>query len=164
MTDDENLTIRLATTDDMKEVMELAVNACKENAFLNASAALLAMEIWPALQQDHGLCAVIGPDGGEIQGLVLLRTGHMWYSETPVLEEKAVFIHPKYRSAKGGRAHKLVEFSKRTADKLGMPLIMGVLSHTRTAGKTRLYTRMFGEPAGAFFLYNARAEPGHEVH
>lgn len=163
-TKDENLEIRLATPADMDEVMKLAITACEENGFLNASAELLAREIWPALAQDHGLCPVIGPAGSnEIQGLVLLRLGKMWYSTQDVIEEKAVFIYPQFRSARGGRARKLVEYSKYVADTLGIPLIMGILSHTRTAGKVRLYERMFGAPAGAFFLYGATAAPGHSV-
>jgi hypothetical protein len=80
----------------------------------------------------------------------------MWYSDHEVLEEKAIFIHPDYRSAKGGRARRLCEFSKNTADSLGIPLIIGVLSNNRTEAKVRLYKRQFGEPSGAFFLYNAR--------
>ncbi len=163
MTDD-SLTIRLATTDDMPEVMRLAVTACEENGFLNASAALLAKEIWPALCQDHGLCPVIGPPGGAIQGLALLRVGAMWYSEQTVVEEKAIFVYPEFRAAKGGRARRLCEYSKHVADSLGIPLLIGILSNTRTEGKVRMYKRIFGEPAGAFFLYGARAVPGHEVH
>lgn len=162
MTDD-TLQIRLATTADMDEVMRLAVTACEENGFLNASAGALAKEIWPALAQDHGLCPVIGPPGGEIQGLALLRIGSMWYApETTVLEEKAIFVYSKFRSAKGGRAARLCEYTKRVADTLNLSLIIGVLSNTRTAGKVRMYTRIFGEPAGAFFLYNARTA-GHKV-
>lgn len=159
----DNLTIRLATTDDLDEVMRLAVTACEENGFLNASAELLAKEIWPALVQDHGLCPVIGPPGGAIEGLALLRIGQMWYSPQVVVEERAIFVYPQFRSAKGGRARRLCEFSKHTADRLGIPLLIGILSNTRTEGKVRMYKRIFGEPAGAFFLYGARAAPGHEV-
>jgi N-acetylglutamate synthase-like GNAT family acetyltransferase len=160
----EDLRIRLATTDDMAEVMKLAVTACQENGFLNASTELLAREIWPALAQDHGLCPVIGPPGGAIEGLALLRVGKMWYSEQTVVEEKAIFVYPQFRSAKGGRAARLCEYSKRVADQLGIPLLIGILSNTRTEGKIRMYKRIFGEPAGAFFLYGARAAPGHEVN
>ena len=156
------LEIRLAIPEDMEEVMALAVTASRENGFLDASAELLAREIWPALVQDHGLCAVIGPPGGKIEGLVLLRIGKMWYSDQNVVEEKAVFVYPEFRSAKGGRARRLCEYSKHVADSLGIPLLIGVLSNTRTAGKIKLYTRLFGEPAGAFFLYKARTV-GHEV-
>jgi hypothetical protein len=161
---DETLQIRLATTEDMAEVMRLAVTACEENGFLNASTEALAKEIWPALAMDHGLCPVIGPPSGEIQGLALLRIGSMWYApQTTVLEEKAIFVYPKYRAAKGGRAALLCEYTKKVADTLAIPLIIGVLSNTRTIAKVKMYTRIFGEPAGAFFLYGARATPGHEV-
>jgi GNAT superfamily N-acetyltransferase len=165
LTEDTQLEIRLATTDDMDEVMKLAITACKENAFLNASAAALASEIWPALAGDHGLCPVIGKPGGAIEGLALLRIGAMWYApDEVVLEEKCIFIYPEFRSAKGGRARKLVEFSKQAADQLGIPLIVGIMSNTKTEAKCRLYRRILGEPSGAFWLHGARAAPGHEVN
>lgn len=159
---DENLQIRLATTADMDEVMRLAITACKENSFIDASAEFLAREIWPALCQDHGLCPVIGRPGGEIEGLALLRIGAMWYSPKIVLEERAIFIYPQFRSAKGGRAARLCEYTKKVADTLQIPLLIGVLSGTRTAGKCKMYQRIFGEPRGMFFLYNAETT-GHTV-
>ena len=155
MSEPTDLKIRLATPEDMDELMAIAMMACEENGFLNPNPAKLAAEMWPALHQDHGLCAVIGKDGGIIEGLVLLRTGHMWYSDAQVIEEKAIFIHPDFRSAKGGRASKLCEFSKKVADTLEIPLIIGVLSNSRTSAKVRMYERQFGPPSGAFFLYGA---------
>ena len=80
----------------------------------------------------------------------------MWYSDSRILEEKAIFIHPDYRSAKGGRARRLVEFAKRCAGELDIPLLIGVLSNDRTEAKVRMYERQFGKATGAFFLYNAR--------
>lgn len=148
--------IRLATPQDLDEIMSIAMMACDENGFLNPNPAKLAAEIWPALHQDHGLCAVIGKPNGMIEGLVLLRIGNMWYSDSRVVEEKAIFIHPDFRSAKGGRASKLCEFSKKVADSLGIPLIIGVLSNHRTSAKVRMYERQFGPPSGAFFLYGAQ--------
>ena len=130
---------------------------------MDAKAENLVKEFYPALCLDHGLCAVIGAPRGSIEGLVLLRTVKFWYSSETVLEERGLFIYPQFRSAKGGRARKLVEYSKHVADQLGMPLIMGVLSNTRTEGKVKLYTRLFGPPAGAFFLYGARTT-GHVVN
>ena len=155
MTDASELKIRIATPEDMDEIMALAMSACEENGFLTPDPELLASEIWPALVRNHGICAVIGKPGGKIEGLVLLRIGNMWYSRTKVVEEKAIFIYPEFRSAKGGRAKQLCEFSKKTADSLGMPLIIGVLSNSRTKAKVRMYERQFGPPAGAFFLYGA---------
>jgi hypothetical protein len=156
LTPSEMLKIRIAGPKDLDEIMALAMSACDENGFLNPNPARLAAEIWPALHQDHGICAVIGKPGGKIEGLVLLRIGNMWYSDNLVVEEKAIFIYPEFRSAKGGRAKQLCEFSKRTADKLGIPLIIGVLSNNRTEAKVRMYERQFGKPSGAFFLYGAK--------
>lgn len=156
MTESADLMIRLASPQDLDEIMSIAMMACDENGFLNPNPAKLAAEIWPALHQDHGLCAVIGKPNGMIEGLVLLRIGNMWYSDSRVVEEKAIFIHPDFRSAKGGRASKLCEFSKKVADSLGIPLIIGVLSNHRTSAKVRMYERQFGPPSGAFFLYGAQ--------
>lgn len=152
----DELKIRVAVPDDLDEIMQIAMMACEENGFLNPNPGKLAAEIWPALHQDHGICAVIGKPGGKIEGLVLLRIGHMWYSDTTIVEEKAIFIHPDFRAAKGGRAKRLCEFSKQVADSLGIPLIIGVLSNSRTEAKVRMYERQFGAPAGAFFLYGAK--------
>jgi hypothetical protein len=147
--------VSIATPDDVDEVMALALSACEENGFVNPDPVKLLAEIWPALNRDHGMVGIIA---GEtcIEGAVLLRIGQMWYSQNPVIEEKAIFIHPDYRKAAGGRASRLCEFSKHVSDVLNIPLIIGVLSHNRTKAKIKLYERHFGDPAGAFFLHNAK--------
>jgi hypothetical protein len=142
--------------EDIDEIMVIAVQAAEENGFLEANPRKLAEEIYPALCQDHGIVGLIGRKGEAIEGIVVLRIGTMWYSDTPVVEEKAIFIHPEYRSAKGGRATRLCEFSKKVSDTLGIPLIIGVLSNNRTEAKVRMYERQFGKPSGAFFLYGAK--------
>ena len=78
MTDE--IKIRVATAEDLDEIMVIAMAACEENGFLNPNPQKLAAEIWPALHQDHGICGVIGKPGGPIEGGVLLRIGTMWYS------------------------------------------------------------------------------------
>jgi len=44
--------------------------------------------------------------------MVVLQIGKLFYSNEICLEELVLYVHPDYRNAKGGRAHKLVEFSK----------------------------------------------------
>jgi hypothetical protein len=152
----EDTGVRIGTPDDVDGMMEIALAACAENGFVDPNPQRLLAEIWPALNRDHGIVGVIGNPGERLEGAVLLRVGTMWYSDRQVLEEKAIFIAPEFRSARGGRARRLCEFSKQAADGLGLPLIIGVLSNHRTAGKVRMYRRIFGEPSGAFFLYGAR--------
>lgn len=149
-------TVRLGRPEDLDKIMELAMMGTEENAFLPPSNLKLVKAIYPALVRDHGLVGVITSDPSRIEGVVILHIGEMWYSDVEVLEEKAIFIHPEYRNARGGRASKLIEFSKKVSDELDKPLLIGVLSNHRTQGKVKMYSRHLGEPAGAFFLYHAR--------
>lgn len=155
----DELKIRLATPKDEMPLLNLALRAWEENGIKNVNPEKMVGMIRPALFLWQGLCGIIGDD--KIEGAVLLRISQLWYSDDWILEEKAIFVDPEYRSAKGGRARKLCEFSKRVADELNIPLLIGVLSNTRTEAKVRLYERQFGPPAGAFFLYNAHT--GHEI-
>lgn len=153
---DDDVIVRVGTPEDMDQIVEVAFQSLEENAFIRPNKNKLIEDLWRGLVQDHGIIGIVGRPGNIIEGAVLLRLGTMWYSDEPVVEEKAIFIRPEYRSAKGGRARKLCEFSKQVADSLGIPLIIGVLSNQRTEAKIRLYRRQFGEPAGAFFLYGAK--------
>lgn len=150
-----NLTVRIGTRADVDPMMELALQACEENGFVKVNAGKLLQDMWPALCLDKGMVGIIGEPGKQIEAAILLRLGEMWYSNQPVVEEKAIFVHPDFRAAKARRAQRLCSFSKQVADTLGIPLIIGVLSNSRTEAKVRLYEREFGSPAGTFFLYNA---------
>jgi len=156
----EDLQIRLGTPADEAAMLDLALRAWQENGINDVNPEKMLGMIRPALYLWQGLVGIIGEPNGKIEGAVLLRISQMWYSDSWMLEEKAIFVDPEFRSAKGGRARKLCEFSKKVADELNVPLIIGVLSNHRTEAKIRLYERQFGAPAGAFFLYNVQT--GHE--
>ena len=153
----EETKIRIGTPSDVHDIMELALMGSDENGFVEPDPSKMLADIWSALNLDHGLMGIIGNSGEKPEGAILLKIGTMWYSGQDVLEEKAIMIHPDYRTAKGGRARRLCEFSKQVADELNLPLIIGVLSTIRTEGKVRMYQRVFGPPSGAFFLYNAHS-------
>lgn len=151
-----NLVVRVGTPDDLDVIMALAMAGCEENGFVSPSSEKLLYEIWPALHRDKGIIGIISEPGGQAEGAILLRIGNIWYSDQQILEERAVFIHPDFRAASGGRARKLCDFAKKVSDELGLPLTIGVLSNQRTEGKVRMYRRIFGEPSGAFFLYGKK--------
>jgi hypothetical protein len=154
--------IRLGTPEDEAAMLDLALRAWEENGIKDVNPDKMLSMIRPALYLWEGLVGIVGEPGKKIEGAVLLRVSRMWYSDSLMLEEKAIFVNPEFRSAKGGRARKLCDFSKKVADELSLPLIIGVLSNNRTAAKVKLYERSFGPPAGAFFLYNVQT--GHEEH
>lgn len=159
----EDLKVWVGQPEDVDDIMELALAACVENGFVEPNPLKLLSEIWPALNRDRGIIGVVGVPGQKPQGAILLRIGNIWYSDAEILEERAVFIHPDFRSAKGGRARKLCEFGKKVSDELGIPLTIGVLSNHRTAGKIRMYERIFGKPSGAYFLYGTRTGEWREA-
>lgn len=161
--------IRLGTPRDEEPLLEMAMQAWSENGINNVNKEKMRGTIRPALYLWQGLVGLIGEKGKNIEAAIVLRTGQMWYSDDSILEEKAIFVAPEFRHGKSGNkkdsqnivghARALCEFSKRVAKEMDMPLIIGVLSNNRTKSKIRLYQHHFGEPAGAFFLYNAKT--GH---
>lgn len=148
--------VRTGTVADVDGVMNLALLGSAENGFTTPSPQKMLRDVYEALSLDHGIMGVIGPPGGVLEGAVLLRISWPWYTDEQSLEERGIFVHPDHRDAKGGRFARLVEFSKTTALRLDLPLSIGVLSNHRTEAKVRTYRRLLGEPAGAFFLFNAR--------
>jgi len=151
----EEVHVRVAGPEDFQGIMELARLLNKENSVFPMNEEKVAEAVIPSLWRDGGIMGVIGKPE-KIEGLVLLRIHSQWYSDGEFLEEMCVYVHPDYRSVKGGRARKLIEFAKKVSEELKLPLMIGVLSNSRTDAKVKLYERQFGEPAGSFFLYGAK--------
>jgi len=152
----EEVKVRVGGPEDLHEIMKMALMVCDENGLSEPNIDKILYDVVPSLHQDRGIIGVIGPVGGPLEGFVLLRIGNLWYSDTSIIEEKTVFVHPDFRSAKGGRARKLCEFSKKTADELKMTLMIGILSNQRTESKIKLYNRLFGKPSGVTYTYGAK--------
>ena len=149
----EEVRVRLGTPEDIDSVMEMAVMACTEEGIDEPSQEKLFVDIWSSLNLDYGMIGIVGKPGGEPEGFVLLRVGPLCYSDKLMVEEKLVFVKPDFRSVRGGRARKLCEFSKQTADGLGISLMTSVPTNNNTRSKLKMYHRLYGEPKGAFFLY-----------
>jgi GNAT superfamily N-acetyltransferase len=152
----DDLKLRLGTPEDMAEIMALAIAAANENGAMNASQLLLAKTIWPKLNLTHGMVGCIGKPGGKIEGMVVLQIGTLHYTEEPCLEELVLYVHPDYRNAKGGRAKKLLEFTRGVSESLGLPLIIGVFSSIDTQQKCKLYERVLGPPSGNYWIYGRK--------
>ncbi len=147
--------VRTGQPQDMPAVMAMAYEVAKENGIVQMDEQKVVQEFWPALNLDEGIVGIIGGrDAAE--GFILLRVARQWYSSDPTLEERVAFVREAYRSKNAGNARKLCEFAKRTAETLRLPLTIGILSNQRTEAKVKLYRRVFGEPAGAFWLVNGQ--------
>lgn len=165
--------VRTGIPADMPALMELAKLGAEENGMAPYNLNAIAAEFWPALNLDHGIVGIIGDREGEPEGAVLLRVTTFWYGfnqgpdARPMLEERWLYCKKEFRAVKGGRARKLCEFAKSSADLLGLPLMIGILSDIRLDAKERLYERVFGERRGVSWIYRPpsamKAAPDDQV-
>jgi hypothetical protein len=152
----DDLPLRIGTTRDVHEVMDLALKGWRQNGFVRPDPRRVLEECWPALTGDGGMIGMLGKPGEPLAGAILIRRSKLWYSGTGYLDEKALFVDQAHRAARGGAAARLCEFGKLAAERMSLPLSIGVLANERTEAKVRLYRRQFGEPVGAYFLWGAR--------
>ena len=152
----DEVVVRTAELKDIDSIMHMCSMLAEENGIFRPDDRRVFMELLPLFQQNGGIIGVIGDVGEPLEGMVILKIGSLWYSSDPIVEERVVFVHPKFRKASGGRARRLCQFSKKVSDELGFPLIIGIVSNNRTQSKVKLYESEFGSPAGAFFLYGAK--------
>lgn len=143
--------VRLATIDDAEEIMTMCRRLHAENGRLPMCERKVREFLDEAFFEKGGILGVIGQPG-QIEGVIFLRIGQVWYSERYTLEEMFSYVLPEFRRSKN--ALDLVEFAKLCAKRLQLPLLIGILSDERTEAKVRLYERRLSKPAGAFFMYN----------
>lgn len=152
--------VRRATPEDRDSIWRLFNLLHAENGIFKLSESkvdwLLNRVLYPERipesdTQMRGYMGVIGPPN-QCEGFILVSIGCFWYSDEPHLEEFANFVHPAHRNS--NHAKTLLGWSKQLSDRIGLPLLIGIVSNTRTEAKVRLYRRQLPE-AGAFYLYNA---------
>lgn len=150
--------VRSAGPADKQEIWRLLRMLCAENGMFALcerkvdyylDRILCPESIAPDDMGPRGFIGVIGPVGA-LEGCIMLTVGSMWYSEDFTLDEHLNFVDPAHRSS--NHANSLIEFAKSCADKVGIRLVIGVLSTKRTAAKVRLYERQL-TAAGCFFIY-----------
>ena len=83
----DDIVVRVATPDDVHGIMDLGMMACSENGVSAPNPEKILFDLWPSLHCDSGIVGVIGEPGQQLEGFVLLRTGTLWYSDAPILEE-----------------------------------------------------------------------------
>ncbi len=143
--------VRYAEPADYPQIIMLGEELHAENGHSAIDYPIAEAAIMEAINRNRALIGVIGPVGS-IEGIIFLRFASFWNSSEVFLEELFMMVPKEYRKTHNARA--LLTFAKDTADKLKLPLMIGVLSNHRTKAKLRLYQKHFGEPAGGyFFLY-----------
>jgi hypothetical protein len=142
--------VRLAVPEDITELLALGRLIHAESGLMPLDDGCLQDFTWRLINQDRAILGVIG-QVGYIEGAVCLTIGQFWYTAKLHLEEIFTFVRPECRKSENMKS--LVDFAKTSSDKLGIPLLVGIISTERTAAKIRLYERRLGKQSGAYFIY-----------
>src|SRR5262249_45071542 len=101
---------------------------------------------------------IIGVIGDQkIEGAIHIKITNFWYASKSHLEVVFAFVDPDHR--RSDHARTLIDFAKKCAKEIGIPLLASVVSRKRRGGEVRLYRKEIGDPAGAIFLFNASRSP-----
>ncbi len=144
--------VRFAERCDLDQILFLCRELHEENGLFEMSDDRVRDVIMTHFDRTGGIIGVIG-EPGALEGAIVMRMSTMWYSDKTVLEELFSYVLPEFR--RSNNAKELIDFAKSCAVSIGVPLLIGIISNTRTAAKVELYRRRLGSPAGAFFVSNA---------
>lgn len=145
--------VRTATREDIPQIFKLGRILFEENAITGWSEQRIVEAVNRAINGQGAVIGVIG-DVGRLEAMIYLFVAKFWYTDDPHLEEVYNFVHPDYRKSDNAKA--LIDFAKTTAERINVPLMIGIVSNHRTEQKIRLYQRRLGKPTGAYWLFNAK--------
>ena len=152
-TDISEVKVRPAILQDEPEVISTIRQLAAEDGAYPPSDELAIPFIRRALDGD-GIIGIVRP-GNDIEALVFLRIAAPWFSQDLYLDEYVLYCKPQYRKSRDARA--LVQFAKRQADRLNLPLRIGITSKADNERKQALYQRMLSDPTAYFFTYRPEA-------
>lgn len=156
-------TVRIALQSDEDRLMEMCRNLHAENGMfkLNEDKVRKLMRHCYARKNSLEPPVIVGAiEGPEtLEGSICMVLTDNYYSDDTHLDELWNFVDRPYRQSRN--AESLLRFGEEVAKKLGVPFITGIVTNKSMVGKVRLYRRILGPPAGAFFVRNSSwvAEP-----
>jgi hypothetical protein len=145
--------VRIADATCEDEAMRLCRELHKENGLFSLNEDKVRATLRKAFDRHGGILGIIGTPS-HIEAMICMVISSFWYSDDPHLEELFIFVCQEHRKSK--HAVELIRFAKWAADEGGIPLVIGVISDERTAGKVRLYQRELDRPIGNFFVYGLK--------
>lgn len=145
-------TVRIATIEDEPEILRLLVMMHEENGLVGLDIDCARQTFARAFHRQGGIIGVVGQPN-DIEAIIFLLITRFWYRHDNHLEELLNYVRPDHRRSTHART--LIEFAKKCSDEINIPLVIGVMTNRRVVEKVRLYRRVLGNPAGAFFIHNA---------
>ncbi len=145
--------VRLAVPADEAPILAMCRRLHAENGLFSLNENKVRDLVRRYYERKGTTIGVVGPIGSP-EGVICLMFSEQYYTDDWHLAEVWNFVDEPFRASRNAEA--LVAFAKRCADELRLPLIIGIITRSRTAAKVRLYRRLLGPPAGAFWVHNGQ--------
>lgn len=146
-------TVRRAEPGEEDEILAMCQSLHDENGLFSFSRDKVLDCLRSCYERRGGIVGVIG-ESGALQASIGIQISDTYYSNDWHLAELWTYVMPQHRRSHNADA--LIEFGKKCAIEIGVPLITGIITNKQLAEKTRLYRRRLGTPSGVFFVFNAR--------
>jgi hypothetical protein len=146
--EDENFDgVRFGALADEHALLDLLTLAHAENGLFTQDNDRVRAMIHRATSRDHACVGVIEGAAG-LEGAIMMVMSQFWYSQDWHLEEVVNFVHPDHRRTT--HAKRLLEFARWIQQRLGIPLLAGILTLHRLEPKIRLYQRTLPQVGAVF--------------
>lgn len=162
-------TVRLAMKAEEEELMEMCREIHAENGLVSMAEDKVRSMLNRAFNKEGGIIGVIGKPGS-LEAIIMIVMTNFWSSNDTHLEELFSYVRRPFRTKYNGpdtikmpHAEALVNFAKKCSDDIGVPLVIGIITNKRMAGKVRLYRSILGYPAGAYFVVNPKWINGEDL-
>jgi hypothetical protein len=149
--------VRIATRADEEEIMVMCRALHDENGLFSLDERKIRDIFRKFYERKGAIVGVIGATG-KIEASTCLLISDSYYTRDQHLAELWNHVGTDYRHSRNAEA--LIEFGKNCSNRIGIPLITGIITNNRVAGKVRLYRQHLGYPAGAFFVYGGKWSEG----
>src|SRR5215831_17743822 len=133
--------VRVATAEDEPEIMRLLELNWIENGMGSINHDCVRRVCRLAFERKGGIIGVMG-GGKTIHAMIGLLITKFWFHDDDHIEEIFSWVHPDHRKdSKAKYAETLITFAKRCSDEIKdangrpLPLVIGVLTNKRMAGK-----------------------------
>ncbi len=144
---------RIATREDEPELIRLLHLMHAEGGMFPLDEDMARDTFALAFDRKGGIIGVIG-ERHDLHAMIYIMITNFWYTRECHIEELFNYVRPDARGK--GYANAQINFAKECSDKIGLPLVIGVLTNSRMESKVRLYRQALGMPSGAFFVHGAK--------
>lgn len=148
------MTVKIASQGDKEAIVDALELKNAEDGYgeFGFDRDLASAVVQIGLNREKAFIGVIKGKNG-LEATIGLYAEVPWWSTKYFLQDRWMFVCPAYRKSPHGKD--LIEFAKRQASGLSLPLQMTIAITEQTANKAGLYERQFKRVRGAIYIYRA---------